>query len=416
MNSTETRCRGACPSLPESLVRLRYFFGKRLGVADFRDEQSYHRNKQRLHNRHVHGAGVLCGLAVTPFDGEAPDSPLIRVSAGAALDTCGREIVVGHAQCIDLAAWFARRREEAEAAGETFPPAGAIDAEHILALCIAVRYRECETTPESAPRDPCACDTGGCEFGRIEEGYELAVLLADEAEPYRTRLRFPPVAILAEIVAAATDAEDLLARLADAQTADCPEARNPDWILLGCLGLALDADHTEVQALIPEEAWSGPPETLLSTSAIQELLALLLACCAQPEAPEMGGALGASIAVARSESSGLVLRVTPDEPVVAESLSHCPFRISRLRPGIGWDGPRFTDIGYEADEGSLVRELDLAFRDNFLEPGGRYRLSTSRSSRAIVDERLRPLRLELGFEIHKGERGMPQLAILFQRN
>ena len=36
MSTTETQCRGACPPVPESLVRLRYFFGKRLGVADFR--------------------------------------------------------------------------------------------------------------------------------------------------------------------------------------------------------------------------------------------------------------------------------------------------------------------------------------------------------------------------------------------
>ena len=53
-----------CEPLPVGFVRLRYFFGKRLGVADFADEQQYHAAKQRFHNRRLHGSGVLCGLGL----------------------------------------------------------------------------------------------------------------------------------------------------------------------------------------------------------------------------------------------------------------------------------------------------------------------------------------------------------------
>ncbi|HFD39972.1 MAG TPA: hypothetical protein ENJ31_09055 [Anaerolineae bacterium] len=410
MNSTDIRCKDACPALPESLVRLRYFFGKRLGVADLRDEQSYHRSKQRLHNHHAHGSGVMCGLGLSRFDSGTDGSAVIRVAAGAALDSCGREVIVGHAQCIDLAAWFARRREQAEAAGETFPPAGSVDEENLIAICVAVRYRECETTPESAPRDPCACDTGGCEFGRVEEGFELAVLLADEAQPYRTRLRFPPLEELAEIIGQASDAGDLLERLAEAQTATCPQAREPDWVLLGCLGLKLAVDHSEVQALVAEQAWSPPTETLLSTAAIQELLALLLVGVMKTGDSKT---IDAELYVA-GEAGDTVLRVIPQAPIVEDSVSKSPFQVRRLVPGQGWVRSQHMQTRFvgEADPPFL----ELGFDTGFLEPGGRYRLTTTAGSHPIVDEELRPLCIERSFEIPETEDGEPQPVILFPPN
>ena len=35
-----------------------------LGVNDFRTEQAYFREKQKLHNRCLHGYGTVCGLMV----------------------------------------------------------------------------------------------------------------------------------------------------------------------------------------------------------------------------------------------------------------------------------------------------------------------------------------------------------------
>ena len=59
---------GPCGTLPAGFVRLRYFFGKRMGVTDFVDEQRYHSGKLRFHNQRLHGAGVLCGLGVARQD------------------------------------------------------------------------------------------------------------------------------------------------------------------------------------------------------------------------------------------------------------------------------------------------------------------------------------------------------------
>src|SRR3954469_24897464 len=113
----------ACLVPPAEFVRLRYFFGQRLGVVDLADEQSYLVGKQRLHNLLGHGVGVLCGLRSTRYafpQGAPPSLPttLLRVSRGAALDGCGREIVVGWDQCIDVAAWLAQHAAAAKSADD----------------------------------------------------------------------------------------------------------------------------------------------------------------------------------------------------------------------------------------------------------------------------------------------------------
>ena len=48
------------------LQRLKYFYGQMLGVQDFQTEQDYFRDKLKLHNRCLHGYGVVCGLLVEP--------------------------------------------------------------------------------------------------------------------------------------------------------------------------------------------------------------------------------------------------------------------------------------------------------------------------------------------------------------
>ena len=70
--------------------RPAFFDGQLLSAADFREEQRYEREKRRLHNRALHGAGVASGLEVALTPGGAPSS--IVVQPGFALDSAGREI------------------------------------------------------------------------------------------------------------------------------------------------------------------------------------------------------------------------------------------------------------------------------------------------------------------------------------
>lgn len=69
MKIQQTQARHECAEVPE-FERLNYFFGQMLGAADFRSEQNYFREKLKLHNRCLHGYGVVCGLEVTPLETE----------------------------------------------------------------------------------------------------------------------------------------------------------------------------------------------------------------------------------------------------------------------------------------------------------------------------------------------------------
>lgn len=44
------------------MKRVNYFEGQLLGLDDFRAEQRYHREKRKMHNRFLHGWGVVSGL------------------------------------------------------------------------------------------------------------------------------------------------------------------------------------------------------------------------------------------------------------------------------------------------------------------------------------------------------------------
>lgn len=59
-----------CAEVPD-FERLNYFYGQMLGAADFRSEQAYFREKLKLHNRCLHGYGVVCGLEVTAVADES---------------------------------------------------------------------------------------------------------------------------------------------------------------------------------------------------------------------------------------------------------------------------------------------------------------------------------------------------------
>jgi len=70
--------------------RLTYFDGQFLSAEDFRDEQRYLIGRRHLHNRALHGWGVVFGLSVTVS--EDVTSPSLVVGPGLAIDRHGREI------------------------------------------------------------------------------------------------------------------------------------------------------------------------------------------------------------------------------------------------------------------------------------------------------------------------------------
>ncbi len=70
--------------------RLRYFNGQFLNNHDFIDEQKYHIDRQRRHNRLLHTPGIAEGLEVTADCG----AQHVEVSPGTAIDSQGQQIVL----------------------------------------------------------------------------------------------------------------------------------------------------------------------------------------------------------------------------------------------------------------------------------------------------------------------------------
>jgi hypothetical protein len=82
----------SCAGLPVP-TRVRYFTGQLLSAADFEQEQEYARDKQRRHNRLLHGVGIVHGLEVT-VEVRDDGAPLVAVSPGVAIGPDGEELVV----------------------------------------------------------------------------------------------------------------------------------------------------------------------------------------------------------------------------------------------------------------------------------------------------------------------------------
>jgi hypothetical protein len=157
-----------CATVPE-LARLTYFYGQVLGPHELRGEQSYFREKQKLHNRCLHGFGVVCGLEIVPAPQPDPDPcipgparPLVRLECGMALDCEGNEIVVRRPSPVDLWARLDAAGRDAVAAGKR---------EVFVYIC----FKERPVDP-SRPALPDSCgSTDECHFARVEDCFEIEV-------------------------------------------------------------------------------------------------------------------------------------------------------------------------------------------------------------------------------------------------
>lgn len=175
-SSTSPPCSGhpagggfQCLDVPE-LKRLQYFFGQVLSPQDFRDEQTYFREKLKLHNRCLHGFGVVCGLEVVPVrridpcDPEPDPHTRVRIRCGLAYDCAGNELVVRRDLIVDLP-----HQPPPPEPGETDDVAFPL----WLSLCF------CEQPADpSRPVLPDACGASpDCVFGKLRDAVRVQVSL-----------------------------------------------------------------------------------------------------------------------------------------------------------------------------------------------------------------------------------------------
>ena len=181
-----------------SLERPRYFSGQLLTEAELNSEQAYVHAKNRLHNRFLHGWGVVCGLQVICH---AECAGWVTVKPGYALDPCGNDIIVPQdhdfdvLQAINECRKAERRRQRGDCRPYAAPAADCKDVNETW--CLTLSYEEQEARPLTALRRErvSACANGqhkGCHNGdnatavastsRVRSGVGAAIA---ECEPTR---------------------------------------------------------------------------------------------------------------------------------------------------------------------------------------------------------------------------------------
>jgi hypothetical protein len=147
--------------------RVHYFPRQLLTADDMRIEQEYFRDKQRRHNRFLHGWGVVCGLEVTH---DAAKGPLaVLICPGYALGPCGDEIYVPESIPLDLSDCIRKPADPCLKKGEVFAPQTGMPS----AIVVSIRYAECPTRPLRTLPAGCGCDETSCEYSRIRDGFDL---------------------------------------------------------------------------------------------------------------------------------------------------------------------------------------------------------------------------------------------------
>lgn len=96
MRTTENHPSPACQAGCTDIVgeRNRYYTGRYLAARDFSAEQEFMLSKQRTHNRMLHGWGIVCGLEVKHHTQADCHKRWVTISAGYAIDCCGRELAL----------------------------------------------------------------------------------------------------------------------------------------------------------------------------------------------------------------------------------------------------------------------------------------------------------------------------------
>ncbi len=157
----------ACPVCAglQTFVRPRFFAGQLLTESELMLLEQYVLDKHRLHNVHLHGWGVVCGLQVRCDDcGDG-----VIVEPGYAIDPCGNDIIVPEAQRIDVIRMLNACIQQATAPCDPPQYEQPQTCDDESTWCLYARYREWNTravTPLAGSKPTCGCgSTSSCSCG-----------------------------------------------------------------------------------------------------------------------------------------------------------------------------------------------------------------------------------------------------------
>jgi hypothetical protein len=187
--------------------RVHYETGVLLNADDFIAEQNYHRGRLARALGYVNGEGTLAGLKVSheaevpAVDPDPGRDERILIAPGLAIDRLGRLIEVSHDLCLRLGKWYQERIERnADALERSWHDTGTIWTDSVSGVVVDVfiRFLACERgkTPSFAygPFDSLDAVTAA----RVRDGYQLELILREEADPALPQSAFPDLLGLAE--------------------------------------------------------------------------------------------------------------------------------------------------------------------------------------------------------------------------
>jgi hypothetical protein len=188
-SSTSHGCKCGCQETSgcgvTTLVRPRFFPGQLLLDGDLQLLADYSLLKHRLHNRFLHGDGVVCGLLVGchPCGGGK-----VVVGPGMALDCCGNDILVPCPTELDINAMIRELRLSLQPGYDCGDPcdkkADPKDSRRRKnTYCLWIKYCEELTDPVSPYMSDDPCSSIGCQSSRVREGHTFELRCPQEEEP-----------------------------------------------------------------------------------------------------------------------------------------------------------------------------------------------------------------------------------------
>jgi hypothetical protein len=159
------------------MERPRFYTGMLLTESELNGVESYVTAKNRLHNRLLHGYGIVCGLEVERSQCEG----WLLIHQGYAIDACGNDIIVCKDESIDVLAAIRACRDAADQVKTPCDPYQPYSPQPPCKgteeWCITIQYKEREARPMVALRNPpsrtCECGVncgGGCNCKRTSCG------------------------------------------------------------------------------------------------------------------------------------------------------------------------------------------------------------------------------------------------------
>jgi hypothetical protein len=241
-----------------TLERVRYFPRQLLTADDLIADSEYFREKMRRHNRHLHGWGTVCGLAV----GAAPTAELpwrVQIGGGYALGPYGDEIYVAAPVLLDLARCGPGAATDPCAPDQLHKPASATG----VSIFVAIKYAECLSRPVRAMSAGCTCEEGACEYSRVRDSYQVECLteLPPSHQPP------PPSPSLCDL-------------LNLKQLPVCPPSPGEPWVVLAKVTLPASPQDKVAENQIDNFAFR---RQIFSTAVLQDQL---IKCCCKPAARE----------------------------------------------------------------------------------------------------------------------------------